>query len=322
MLIGNALAGFILDRETRNCSEKTAMWYRSRLSGLLDFLKEQGVTTLEEITVHHLRAFIVHLQKAPSLERHPYRPTESKPITAQTLRGYVRAFKAFFNWCYVEELLPKDPSARVSMPKAPEYIIPTFKPEHLAAMFDACDVKTELGFRDYTILLVLLDTGIRLGELVGLKTTDVHDTYLTVFGKGSKQREVGVGPSTATALWKYIHKFRKPRDEDEMSVFIGRMGEQLQEYGVYEVFRGLKVRAGIEGIRCSPHTLRHTMARMWLENGGEVFKLSRVLGHTTVNITQMYLKDYQSRQAREDQILYSPVESLKKRQRGRPRKKK
>ena len=322
MLINNAIAGFVLDRETKNCSAKTTLWYRSRLGGLTDFLKEQEVITLEEVTVHHLRAFIVHLQKAPVAERNPYRPAGVNPISAQTLRGYVRAFKAFFRWCYMEELLVKDPAARVSMPKAPEYIIPTFKPEHLAAMFDACDIKTPLGFRDYVILLVLLDSGIRLGEVVGLKVEGVHDTYLTVFGKGSKQREVGIGPSTSTALWKYIHKFRKPANEDEPFVFLGRHGDHLLEPGVYEIFRNLKIRAGIDGIRCSPHTLRHTMARMWLENGGEVFKLSRVLGHTTVSITQLYLKDYQSRQAREEHLLFSPVESLKKHQRGRPRKKK
>lgn len=321
MLINNAIAGFLLDRETANRSASTARFYRSKLGLMSVFFKEQELVEIESVTTYHLRAFIVHLQKAPASETNPYKPTSGHPINALTLQGYVRAFKAFFRWCFQEEIIGKDPSERVMMPKSPQYIIPTFKPEHLAAMFDACDLKTPQGFRDYTILLVLLDSGIRLGELCGLRLEDIHDTYLVVFGKGSKQREVGIGPTTSTALWKYIHKFRQPLNEDEEYIFIGRTGEPLKDGGVYEIFRALKSKAGIEGIRCSPHTLRHTMARMWLENGGEVFKLSRVLGHTTVAITQIYLKDYQARQAREEHILFSPVESLKPKKRGRPRKK-
>jgi integrase/recombinase XerD len=301
----------------------TIDWYKSRLSALRDFLSGQGVQQIESVTTHHLRAFVVHLQGMRANERNEYRPTSEKPISPLTLHGYVRAFKAFFAWCYQEEIISKDPSVRIERPKVPHYLIPSFKPEHLAAMFDACDLRTSLGFRDYAILLVLLDTGIRLSELCGLKLEDVHDTYLTVFGKGGKQREVGLGPTAANALWKYINKFRQPKDEDEEYVFLGRHGEPLMAFGVYDIFRTLKVKAGIDGVRCSPHTLRHTMARMWLENGGEVFNLSRVLGHTSVTITQTYLKEFQSRQAREEQVQYSPVESLKKRggKRGRPRKK-
>jgi integrase/recombinase XerD len=324
MLIGEAIQGFILDRKVRNRSADTIDWYKPRLNALRDFLTEQGVQQIESVTTHHLRAFVVHLQGMRANERNDYKPTSENAITPLTLHGYVRAFKAFFAWCYQEEILTKDPSVRIERPKVPHYLIPSFKAEHLAAMFDACDLRTALGFRDYTLLLVLLDTGIRLGELCGLKIADVHDTYLVVFGKGGKQREVGIGPTTANAIWKYINKFRKAKDEDEEHVFLGRWGEPFRPLGVYEVFRMFKQKAGIEGVRCSPHTLRHTMARMWLENGGEVFNLSRVLGHTSVTITQEYLKEFQSRQAREEQAQYSPVESLKKQgwKRGRPPKKK
>ncbi len=179
----------MLDRQTRNRSDWTMTWYRTRLRALQAFMAEQGVTELESISANYLRAFVVYLQHMRANATNDYKPTEDQPIKAQTLHGYVRAFKAFFSWCVQEEYIDKDPARRIGRPKLPEYIIPTFKPEHLAAMFDACDVKTSLGFRDYTILLVLLDTGIRLSELCGLKLGDVHDTYLVVFGKGDKQRE-------------------------------------------------------------------------------------------------------------------------------------
>ncbi len=322
MKLSDAVEGFILDRQTRNRSDWTISWYRTRLVALAAFMAEQGITELDSVTTHHLRAFVVQLQHTRANTTNDYKPTSDEVLKPLTVHGYVRAFKAFFTWCYQEEYLAKDPSARIERPKVPKYLIPSFKPEHLAAMFDSCDLRTPLGFRDYTLLLVLLDSGIRLSEVCGLKLGDVHETYLVVFGKGSKEREVGIGPTTVGAIWKYIHKFRTPKDADEESLFLNHHGEPLLGAGVYEVFRMLKIKAHIEGVRCSPHTLRHTMARMWLENGGEVFSLSRVLGHTSVTITQEYLKEFQSRQAREEHLRFSPVESFKKRgrKRGRPTK--
>ena len=78
--------------------------------------------------------------------------------------------------------------------------------------------------------------------------------------------------------------------------------------GVNQLLQRIGERAGISGVRISPHTFRHTFARGWLENGGEIFKLSRVLGHSEMQTTQIYLRDFQSREARVDHSQFSPVE--------------
>jgi integrase/recombinase XerD len=80
--------------------------------------------------------------------------------------------------------------------------------------------------------------------------------------------------------------------------------------GVNQALERIGLRAGITGVRMSPHTFRHTFARGWLKNGGEIFKLSRVLGHSEMQTTQIYLRDFQSREARADHSQYSPVENL------------
>lgn len=320
MHIIDALHGFLLDRKTQNRSEWTIIWYEQRIGYLVRWLIEQGVRDLESVTTSQLRAFVVHLQQLPANQIHPGKIATDALLSPQTVHGYVRALRAFFAWCVSEDLLKTDPARRVARPKLPHYLIPTFQPDHLAAMFDTCDLKTPLGFRNYTLLLVLLDTGIRLNELCTLTLDQVSETYLTVIGKGDKQQEVGLGPTAAKALWKYIHKYRKPKHEQEGHVFLTHDGVPLARRSVYDVFISMRDKAGIEGLRVSPHTFRHTMARMWLENGGEVYKLSSVLGHTSVTVTEVYLKDFQARSARSEHTRFSPVESLKKGTRGTQRK--
>jgi integrase/recombinase XerD len=108
-------------------------------------------------------------------------------------------------------------------------------------------------------------------------------------------------------LWKYIHKYRKPANPSELALFIGRRGEPLQYGGVKSILEDVKKASGIEGVRVSAHTFRHTFAKFYLERGGEVFKLSREMGHSTVQITEIYLKDYRSSEARREHTAYSPV---------------
>ena len=88
-------------------------------------------------------------------------------------------------------------------------------------MLDSCDTSTDVGFRDYVILLLTLDTGMRLSELASLKISDIHDTYVKVYGKGRKEREIGIHPQVSKLIWKYISKYRHPLDENEQALFMG-----------------------------------------------------------------------------------------------------
>jgi site-specific recombinase XerD len=245
-------------------------------------------------------------------ELNPRRPTEDKPLSLLTVKGYMLIVQAFFSWCEKEGLLDgrPNPTRRVPRVKAPRYIIQTFTPEQMAAMLDACSVETPFGFRDYAMLLVLMDTGIRAGELCGVQMDDVHDGYITVFGTGAKEREVGLGPTAARALWKYLHVHR-PRlvhSDQEKHFFVGHGGVPLLRNDLGQALARIGERAGIEGVRMSAHTFRHTFARAWLANGGEIFTLSRVLGHSEMQTTRIYLRDFQGREARADHAQFSPVE--------------
>jgi len=315
MNLSEVVNHFLIDCEIRGLTEETIKWYRRRLTSFIKRLeKVSKVTELELVKIAHLRQVVQVLMAANSNQNNP-----TKPLSAFTIRGYVRAIKVFLSWCYTEELIANNPSTRLVQPKAPDYLIPTFTTEHIEKMLASCDNTTPGGFRNYVLVLVLLDTGMRASELCGLQVSDIHDRYVKVLGKGRKEREIGLHPEVSKLLWKYVHKYRKPTDSNETTLFIGRRGEPLRYFGVSSMLKEVRKASGIEGVRVSAHTFRHTFAKFYLERGGEVFKLSREMGHSTIQITEIYLKDYHSSEARKEHNTYSPIGEIgslsKKRQR-------
>ena len=299
---------FVLDCETRGLSPKSILLYQKQLEFFTEKIEEYGVTDLELVKVAHIRQFIQLLMNTKSMENNPRVPTQKTMLTPNTIRAYVRIIKQFFRWCVNEELLDASPSVRLSQPKIPTYVITTFTPEQIEQMLATCDLKTPMGFRNYVMLLVLLDTGMRVAELCTLTVEDVHERYVKVFGKGRKEREIGLHPEVSKLLWKYIHKYRKPIERTtETKVFIGYHGFPLTPDGARFILDTIKEKCGLENVRVSPHTFRHTFAKMYLERGGELFKLSREMGHSGVRVTENYLKDFNSTEARKDHTDFSPV---------------
>ena len=99
---------------------------------------------------------------------HASRPKVKGDLSRIYVAWLCEVVKTFCRWLYLEELLDKDPSARLAMPKVGTYVIKPFSVEHLEAMLDACDTSTPSGFRDYTMIALMADTGLRLGELTRL----------------------------------------------------------------------------------------------------------------------------------------------------------
>ena len=182
-----------------------------------------------------------------------------------------------------------------------------------------------LQLRDLAILAVLLDTGIRATELVTLTIGHVHveaqDAYIRVFGKGSKWGEVGLGEEARRTVKKYLRMFREPTIDyalqaelaklpprqqqqvkkqrtQEQRLFVNRAGQPLTKSGLHQIIARLGEWAGIEGVRCSPHTFRHTFSVNFIRQGGDIYRLSKLLRHTSVKVTENYLKSLQQTEAR------------------------
>jgi integrase/recombinase XerD len=224
----------------------------------------------------------------------------------------MRRVRAYFAWCEREGYLTgPNPTIRVPKIKTPEFVIPSFSADQLAAMLDKVDTSTPGGFRDSTILLVLIDTGMRVSELCGLSMMSLKDDYLVVFGKGNRQREVGIGPTSLRSLLKYVHQYRKAYCAEEQHIFLSLTGHALLKSDIRHIILKAAKAAGIEGVRASPHTVRHAFAQEWLNKGGDLASVSRLLGHAKIQTTENYLKGFQSREARQHHQHFSPVETNK-----------
>ncbi len=213
--------------------------------------------------------------------------------------------------------MQQNPFVRVKIPKPPRKVIPTFSDLQLHQLFGAIKTSTPEGYRDYAIILTLLDTGLRVSELCSLRLKDLwlEDGMVKVMGKGNKERLIPIGKHVQRFLWRYINGWRpEPANGNLDFLFLTRDGRPLTKDRVEKMMARYGKKSEIAGIRCSPHTLRHTAAVRFLRNGGDVFCLQRMLGHSSLEMTRHYceLADIDVKRAH---ITASPVDNLNLHQR-------
>jgi len=152
-----------------------------------------------------------------------------------------------------------------------------------------------------------------VSELTGVRTDDVDlsEGYIRIReGKGGKERTVPIGSLVQKALWKYISQFRKePVTEQVSNLFINESGLPLTKTGVQQMVRRYGKKAGISCVRCSPHVFRHTFAKNYLLNGGDIFSLQKILGHSSLASVRTYLNLFSS-DLKHQHRRFSPVDNF------------
>lgn len=291
--LDNLTQGYRLCARTEGKSPKTIGITTTAVTAFRDFLKAKGFSTnVTEIGAQELREFILHLQQVKAFEHHPFTRPQNKGLSGHAINCYLRAVRAFWSWLVREEIILFSPFAKVRIPKPPKKVIPTFSESQLHTLFEAIPTSAPIGFRDWTMVLTLLDTGLRASELVGLTTEHVNldEGMVKVNGKGSKERIVPIGARVQRAIWKYLQLYRpQPPHPPCSNLFLTRNGEPLTVNRLEGRIETYGRRAGIEGVRCSPHTFRHTFAISYLRNGGDVFSLQRILGHSSLDVVKLYV---------------------------------
>ena len=293
---------FLRDGEIRNLREHTLKYYRNELNTFRKMLEAQGVTTLPgEITAEIIREHVILYM----------RNVKEAKITSVNTR--LRAIRAFFNYLFDNNYIVTNPMKNVSLVRDRKAIIETFTRKQLNDLLNAPDLKTFTGLRDYTLMLLLVETGIRANELVGLTLSDVRwddSTLLIRNAKGYKQRLVPLSGLMKDHLRRYISIRGGIPDCDALFVTIDetpltkrQVQNRISQYGK---------EARIDGVRCSPHTFRHTFSRMSVENGAGIFELQAILGHTTMEMVKTYVNLF-SDNIKEKHRKFSPLNSLKKR---------
>ena len=256
---------FLTARAAEGASPKTVIWYRMVLGRAARDLGARR--QLDALAPDEVRAWLVTLRQTLA------------PIS---VAGYVRGLKAFGNWCAAERLAEGHALRSLRRPAVPHKLIEPLSDEALHRVITLGSV------RDRAIVLLLLDTGLRVSELAGVRGCDLRpDGSVKVTGKGARERIVPVGTAARQALLRYLRAGE--RLEPEEPILRAERGRQpLDAKGIQSIFKRLKSRAGIPG-RCSPHLLRHTFARAYLIHGGDAFSLQRMLGHSTLDMVKRYV---------------------------------
>lgn len=288
-----------------------------------DFLTSEGRSKdVTQISQQEIREFILYLQRKRCFSNHRFNHPQDKGLSGHTINCYLRSLRIFFSWLVSEGIIQDNPFDRVKIPRPPRRVIPTFSDSQIQELLNVIQVRTDDGYRDHAIILTLLDTGLRVSELCGLKRSNLwlEDGMLKVLGKGNKERLIPMGKQVQRCLWRYINRCRpEPAGANCDFLFLTREGRPLTKDRIEKIIAYYGNKAGITGIRCSPHTLRHTAAVKFLRNGGDVFSLQRMLGHTSLEMTRRYceLADMDVKRAH---MTASPVDNLDlptKRWRGR-----
>lgn len=292
-LMDRYLLGYRLHCIAEAKSPRTVTWYEQKLRIFRDYLTRQfQVTDPAAVTADHIRRFLAHMRDDVRVcDVNPCQPSATQPLSPHTVQGYYRSIHAFFSWLKREECIEKDPVANIRRPKVPETLVPTFSAGQIRNLLATSRKKRRTDFRDYAILLLLLDTGVRLAELTRLQEANLHleEGYIQVLGKGNKERKVPLGVKVRKVLWQYLARYRpEPVHPRIANVFLNQNGTPMTPGGVYRMIARRGKEAGVTGVRCSPHTFRHTFAVSYLRNGGDVFSLQKILGHTSLIVTRMY----------------------------------
>jgi len=194
--LGQLAQGYRLCARSEGKSRKTIDTVGDSVRCLERFLRSEGLSTdVASIGPTEIRTFILHLQQKRCFSGHPFARAQEKRLSPYTVSCYLRSVRAFWSWLISEGIAGETPFARVKIPKAPRKLVQTFSDAQLRVLLDAIDTTAPEGFRDYAIILTLLDASLRVTELLTLTLDSLwlEQGVLRVMGKGGKERLIPIG---------------------------------------------------------------------------------------------------------------------------------
>jgi site-specific recombinase XerD len=292
-------------------SPKTIKWYGDILRSFSLYIKEkQQNSDATCFNIDVARGYILYLRNRHKFQGHPYTPEQGQLLSPRTVQCHVRALKAFSSWLYSDGYTDENRLQNLKLPKAPTRIVEPLTPEEIKTVMNAMDRRSATGFRNYTILGMMLDTGLRASETAGVKLGQLNldAGYVKVMGKGGKERIVPLGKFVQRTLWEYIQRVRPiPVDSGCDYLFLSANGKPITVNTIKLLFSRLAKRSGVE--RLHAHLCRHTFSIIYLLSGGDIFTLQAILGHTTLEMVRHYLH-FTSSQITVQHHKYSPMDKL------------
>jgi len=265
----------------KGVSEHTLRAYTLDLNGFCSFYQGEELA-LTQVTKRGVRRYLAHLHETGS--------------STKTIQRRLSSLRSLFRFLVQEKLVDESPLDGIESPKKERKLPVSIGYEQVEHLFSQPDLSSYLGLRDRAIMELLYSSGLRLSEIVGLSRADFDEKQLTlsIFGKGKKQRSAPITETAAGWILKYLRsperglETREHKAEaDPRAIFLNRWGKRLSARSVDRNFATYLKSSGLSE-RITPHTIRHTIATHWLENGMDLKTIQLLLGHTSLATTTIY----------------------------------
>jgi integrase/recombinase XerC len=284
----------------RSISPFTVRNYTSDIRGFLDFLRDNGIESLDKVSRSTMRRYLGWLHNEGTA-----RASMSRKLSA---------LRSFYRYLDRENLVTAQPLSTLSAPKLQKRLPVFLTADEIPRLVEAPDAATPQGLRDRAILELLYAAGLRVSEIVALdlKDIDLDSREVRVWGKGAKERVALMGVPAAKALKLYLDhaRIKLQGKSDTQAVFLNRFGDRVVQRRIQRLVKTYARQAGIE-MRVFPHIMRHTFATHMLDGGADLRVVQDLLGHAQLSATQVYTHVTQS-QIRRRYLAAHPRSSTRK----------
>lgn len=248
-------------------------------------IKDIDIAFIRDISTSDVFDFLSYLSEDRSINADSLAPEYG--IAASSRARKLSSIKSFYKYLTVRtKQLTDNPVAELEYPKLRKSLPKYLKMDQASALLRSVTGVNQK--RDYAILMIFLNCGIRRSELVGLNLTDVYEDRIRVVGKGNKERTVYFGTACRKAIDAYLSERNKKVLSDNRALFGSRDGNRISVTAVHRLVKKHLLAAGLDANQFSAHKLRHTAATMMLSGGVDVKTVQEVLGHENLNTTQIY----------------------------------
>ena len=287
-------------RVVKNASVHTIRNYTIDLNTFKTFLEKDLEIKTPKIDLNAPPEVFPHSIDLHAIDRRTLRAflaeLSAEKKNKRTIVRRLSSLRSFFKYAFMQKLISKNPAEDLETPKLDKKIPTSLTYEHVMRIFEQPDVSTYLGFRDRAIIELFYSSGLRVSELVALNRSDFDPKNLLVKlkGKGRKERIVPITKNAADWIQKLLdHPERHVEinghaaEIDRQAVFVNKLGTRLTTRSVDRNFDRYLTASGLAG-NVTPHTIRHTIATHWLENGMDLKTIQVILGHSSLSTTTIY----------------------------------
>jgi integrase/recombinase XerD len=262
----------------KNLSDNTLHSYQNDLNKFIDFIQDEGITDLSEVTAAIISKYF-NIQRKIGLG-------------STTTARYLSSLKGFFGYLHENKYLDLNPMDKIPTMKISRNLPAVLSFFEIEKILNSPQTDDKLGLRDKSVLELLYSCGLRVSELLNLKITDLffQEEVIRVTGKGNKERIIPIGSSAVKWIMEYLKSsrpFLENKNKSGNVLFLNNKGYKLSRMGVWKIVDRYVKEAGIEK-EVHPHTFRHSFATHLLEGGADLRAVQEMLGHSDISTTQIY----------------------------------